>query len=100
MPSLTSKPKISYLFFPTFDRDPHPPLHTSMQIWLRDLNVRYQDYDPTDNPPLLHQKDQLLLPDYPEYGKFAKLTKQEQTWGLLDDLNTINNRRGLCCMKI
>lgn len=90
----TDKPKISYLFFPSFDKDPHPPLHTSMQIRLRDLNVRYQDYDLTDNPPLLHQKDQLLTSDYPEYGKFEKLTKQEQTWGLLDDLHTINNRRG------
>ena len=89
-----SKPKISYLFFPSFDKDPHPPLQTSMQIGLRDLNVRYQDYDPTDNPPLLHQKDQLLTSDYPEYGKFAKLTAQEQTWGLLDDLPTINNRKG------
>jgi len=90
----THKPKISYLFFPTFDKDPHPPLHTSMQIGLRDLNVRYQDYDPIDNPPLLHQKHQLLAADYPEYEKFAKLTAQEQSWGLLDDLPSINNRQG------
>ena len=90
----TNKPKISYLFFPTFDTDPHPPLHTSMQIELRDLNVRYQDYDPTENPLLLHQKDQLLTSDYPEYGKFVKLTVQEQAWGLLDNLHAINNRQG------
>ena len=65
-----------------------------MQIGLRDLNVRYQDYDPIDNPPLLHQKHQLLAADYPEYEKFAKLTAQEQSWGLLDDLPSINNRQG------
>ncbi len=90
----TGKPKISYLFFPTFDAEPHPALQTSMQISLRDLYVHYQDYNPEDNPPLLHQKDQLVMPDYPEYEKFAKLSNQEQNWGLLDDISTIYDRRG------
>ncbi len=90
----TGKPKISYLFFPTFDTEPHPALQTSMQISLRDLHVRYRDYNPEDNPPLLHQKDQLVMPDYSEYEKFAKLSKQEQSWGLLDDISTIYDRRG------
>lgn len=52
----TSKPKISYLFYPDFDREPHPCLRTSMQIDLQDLHVSYRDYDPEDNPPELHQK--------------------------------------------
>jgi hypothetical protein len=56
-----------------------------MTVPLRDLHVRYRDYD-ADNPPLLHQKDQLLLPDYPHYEKFAKLSQQERNWGLLDDV--------------
>ena len=87
------KPQITYLAFPTFDKDPHPALKTSMAISLRDLHVRYRDYDP-DNPPLLHQKDQTLTPDYPDYAKFAKLSQQEQKWGLLDDVKTIFDRRG------
>jgi DNA phosphorothioation-associated putative methyltransferase len=87
-------PKITYLVFPEFDTDPHPALHSSMQISLRDLQVRYRDYDPTDNPPLLHQKDQVVLPDYPGYDKFAKLSQQERNWGLLDDLPAIYDRRG------
>ncbi|MGC8714842.1 MAG: DNA phosphorothioation-associated putative methyltransferase [Leptodesmis sp.] len=45
------QPRISYLFYPDFDTDPHPALHTSMQIDLRDLHVHYRDYDPDDNPP-------------------------------------------------
>ena len=88
------KPKITYLFFPTFDTEPHPDLRTSMQISLRDLHVRYRDYDPTDNPPLLHQKEQLVTPEYPGYGKFGKLSQQERNWGLLDDLSAIYDRRG------
>ncbi|MBW4490417.1 MAG: DNA phosphorothioation-associated putative methyltransferase [Trichocoleus desertorum ATA4-8-CV12] len=88
------KPKISYLFYPAFDTDPHPALHTSMQIDLRDLHVHYRDYDPKDNPPLLHQKDLLVTTEYALYAKFAKLTRQESDWGLLDDIRSISDRRG------
>lgn len=87
------KPQITYLFFPTFDQEPHPSLKTSMTIALQDLYVRYRDYDP-DNPPLLHQKDQTVAPDYPNYAKFARLSQQEQKWGLLDDVKAIFDRRG------
>ncbi|MGQ9869562.1 DNA phosphorothioation-associated putative methyltransferase [Leptodesmis sp.] len=88
------KPKISYLFYPNFDTDPHPALHTSMEIDLRDLHVHYRDYDPNDNPPLLHQKDLMVTANYPLYEKFARLTRQETDWGLLDDLRLIYNTRG------
>ncbi len=90
----TGKPKISYLFFPAFDTEPHPALQTSMQIGLKDLYVRYRDYNPEDTPPLLHQKDQLVMSDYPGYEKFAKLSQQEQSWGLLDNISTIYDRKG------
>ena len=88
------KPKITYLVYPDFDADPHPALHTSMQIDLRDLHVHYRDYDPDDNPPVLHQKDLLVPPDYPGYEKFAKLSRQEEDWGLLEDWKQISDRRG------
>lgn len=88
------KPKISYLFYPDFDINPHPALHTSMEVNLRDLHVHYRDYDLNDNPPLLHHKDLMVKTDYPLYEKFAKLTCQEADWGLLDNLRLIYNRRG------
>jgi DNA phosphorothioation-associated putative methyltransferase len=88
------KPRITYLFYPDFDTDPHPALHTSMQIDLRDLHVHYRDYDPDDNPPLLHQKNLMVTADYPLYEKFATLTRQETNWGLLDDLGAVFDRRG------
>jgi DNA phosphorothioation-associated putative methyltransferase len=87
------KPQITYLFYPGFDQEPHPALHTSMAIGLRDLHVRYRDYD-QDNPPLLHQKDQLVTEDYPGYAKFAKLSQQERKWGLLEDPKALFDRRG------
>jgi len=87
------KPQITYLFYPGFDKEPHPALHTSMAIGLRDLHVRYRDYD-QDNPPLLHQKDQLITEDYPGYAKFTRLSQQERKWGLLEDVKAIFDRRG------
>jgi DNA phosphorothioation-associated putative methyltransferase len=88
------KPKITYLVCPEFDAEPHPALQSSMQIDLRDLHVHYRDYDPLDNPPLLHQKDLLVAADYPLFEKFAKLTRQEKDWGLLDNVGAIFDRQG------
>jgi DNA phosphorothioation-associated putative methyltransferase len=88
-----SSPKVSYLMLPEFDTIPHPPVRTRMQISLRDLQVRYSDFD-ADNPPLIHQKEQMVLPDYPQYEKFAKLSQQERRWGLLEDMKSIYDQRG------
>ncbi len=90
----THKPQITYLECPDFDRLPHPPIQASMQIHLREQQVNYRDYRTSDDPPLLHQKEQTLAPDYPLYEKFAKLSQQEQSWGLLDDLPAIFSESG------
>lgn len=80
----TNVPKISYLFYPDFDEVPHPVLSTAMQISLRDVYVSYNTYELSENPSVLHRKEQLVLPDYPLYEKFSRLTQQEENWGLLD----------------
>jgi DNA phosphorothioation-associated putative methyltransferase len=87
-------PKISYLFYPDFDIDPHPILSKVMTIDLRDLHVTYQDYDLEDDPPILHQIEALVTPDYPQYEKFAKLTRQEEDRGLLDNWRSISHVSG------
>ena len=89
----THKPKIAYLFYPDFDKDPHPVLKTSMEIDLRDLQVRFRNYNRDSNPPILLEKDTVVAPDYPLYRKFARLTRQEQNWGLLDNYNLITHRQ-------
>ncbi|HEY9692746.1 MAG TPA: DNA phosphorothioation-associated putative methyltransferase [Oculatellaceae cyanobacterium] len=95
-----SKPKITYLFYPDFDAAPHPALYTSMEIDLRDLHVHYRDYDLNENSPVLHQKDLLVKTDYPLYEKFAKLSRQEEDWGLFDNWKIISDRQGwLKCLK-
>ena len=87
-------PKISYLFYPDFDINPHPILSKVMTIDLRDLHVTYQDYDLEDDPLILHQIDALVTPDYPQYEKFVKLTHQEEDRGLLDNWRSISHLSG------
>ncbi|MGB3531933.1 MAG: DNA phosphorothioation-associated putative methyltransferase [Microcoleaceae cyanobacterium] len=95
----TKTPKITYLFYPEFDTDPHPILSTRMEIDLRDLQVTYQAYQ-GPNSPILHRKEMFVTPDYPLHNKFAKLTHQEQDWGLLDDWKSIQTRQGwLQCLE-
>ncbi|MFW6359984.1 MAG: DNA phosphorothioation-associated putative methyltransferase [Chroococcales cyanobacterium] len=94
------QPKITYLFYPDFDSEPHPLLRSKMQIDLRDLHVSYEEFDILDNPPILHCKEQLISPDYPLYDKFARLTRQEEDWGLLDDFKAISRHQGwLRCLE-
>jgi hypothetical protein len=58
------------------------------------LHVTYQDYDLEDDPPILHQIDALVTSDYPQYEKFAKLTRQEEDRGLLDNWHSISHVSG------
>lgn len=88
------KPAVSYLFYPDFDTDPHPALRSSMRADLRGLFAGYRDYTDVKNPPILHRKETFVTPDFPLYNKFARLTAQEEKWGLLDDPATIGNRVG------
>lgn len=90
----TKKPKISYLFYPDFDSDPHPALHSSVRIDLRDLHVKSSDYSESLNPPILHRKETFVSPDYPHYEKFKALTAEEEQLGLLNDSRTIGNKHG------
>lgn len=88
------KPKISYLYYPDFDSDPHPTLRSSMQADLQGITVGVRDYSTAANPPVLHRKETFVAADYPLYHKFARLTAQEEKWRLLDDANVIGTRNG------
>lgn len=75
--------KISYLFYPDFERDPHPAIQASLRVDLRTLDIRFSDFRESANPPILHRKETLLGPDHPLRQKFARLTAQEEKADLL-----------------
>ena len=86
------KPKVSYLYYPDFDADPHPGLHSSMQANLSSLYVDFRDYSSSENPPILHRKETFVEENYPNYKKFVKLTSKEEKLGLLDHPISIGTR--------
>ena len=79
------KPKISYLYYPDFDRDPHPQLHQSLVVDLVTEQVSVRQYHNSHNPPILHRKETFVSKDYPLYDVFAELTREEVALGLLDN---------------
>jgi DNA phosphorothioation-associated putative methyltransferase len=95
-----NKPKITYLVYPNFDTQAHPPLQATMEVDLHNLSVTYHDISDETNPLILHQKDALVAPDYPSYKKFVRLTKKEQKSGLLKNYDAVRRLHGwLRCLR-
>jgi DNA phosphorothioation-associated putative methyltransferase len=84
--------KVSYLCYPDFDTDPHPPLLRSIKLSMRSRELDCFDYASSENPPVLHRKETFLLPEHPDFDKFARLSRQEDKHGLLADSSGIGNR--------
>jgi DNA phosphorothioation-associated putative methyltransferase len=89
-----NSPKVSYLCYPDFDKEPHPALHRSVLVHLRSFRVDWRDYTASENPPILHRKEEFVAPDYPGVDKFRRLTAQEERWGLYEDTSQIGTRDG------
>lgn len=87
-------PKVSYLSYPDFDRDPHPSLKGSLVVPLQSLEVRYRDYSEAENPPILHRKEEFVPGEYPGRDRFVKLTRSEEQWGLYSEPATIGTKSG------
>lgn len=87
-------PQVSYLAYPDFERDPHPALMATLIVPLDTFRIQYRDYTDAKNPPILHRKETFLAPGHPLYAKFARLTRQEERWGLYERPEVIGTREG------
>lgn len=87
-----AKPKVSYLTYPHFDTDPHPALAVSTVVYLQDAAVSVRDFRERRSPPILHRKEEFVAQNYPHREKFARLTRQEERWGLFDDSQRIGSQ--------
>ncbi|MEG8181224.1 DNA phosphorothioation-associated putative methyltransferase [Nocardia terpenica] len=89
-----TEPQVSYLDYPYFDRDPHPTLRTALTVNLRKLTVEWRDYSRSDNPPLLHRKEEFLGADHPRRPIYERLTRSEVRAGLYEHPERIGTLRG------
>ncbi|OMB89905.1 SAM-dependent methyltransferase [Mycolicibacterium conceptionense] len=88
------EPQVSYLTYPDFDRNPHPTLRSAVIVNLRKLSVDWRDYSRSDNPPLLHRKEEFLGPDHPKRALFERLTRAEIRAGLYEHPENIGTLKG------
>ncbi|MFD8248464.1 DNA phosphorothioation-associated putative methyltransferase [Nocardia sp. NPDC059691] len=88
------QPQVSYLVYPRFDRDAHPTLAASITVNLKNLGVESRDYSRSDNPPLIHRKEEFVGRDDPRRELYAKLTRAEQRAGLYQHPERIGSLRG------
>jgi DNA phosphorothioation-associated putative methyltransferase len=80
---------ISLLDYPTFYTDAYPALTTSISIDLARLNHRIVDYSDSDNPPILHRKELMVLPACPHHSNFKMITEEGEVAGLYENTRLI-----------
>ena len=89
-----TEPQVSYLTYPDFDRDPHPTLRSAITVNLRKLTVDWRDYSRSENPPLLHRKEEFLGVDDPRRPLYERLTRSEMRAGLYENPERIGTLKG------
>lgn len=77
--------KISLLEYHDFWHDPFPTLSTSVNVDLATGVLKRRLYSST-NPPILHRKELLLLPENDHFSKFAKLTNSLYELGAFEQI--------------
>ena len=60
-----AKAAISYLSYPNFEKDPHPAPSNGLQVDLQTFDIKYRNYAGSDNPPILHRKEEFVAADFP-----------------------------------
>ncbi len=83
------KPKVSYLFYPDFEKNPHPEIKGSLVVSLDKRKIRYHNYTDSTNPFILHRKEEFIPSDHKLWQKFERLTKKEEKLGLFEHTNII-----------
>lgn len=89
-----TEPQVSYLSYPEFDRNPHPTLQSAITVNLRKLTVDWRDYNRSDNPPLLHRKEEFLGAEDPRRSLYKRLTRAELRAGLYEHPQRIGTLNG------
>ena len=56
--------KVTYIAYPDFEKNPHPPLKRRLKISLRSLRIDDFDYSDWDDPPILFRKNEFLHEDH------------------------------------
>ncbi|SIO95504.1 DNA phosphorothioation-associated putative methyltransferase [Vibrio spartinae] len=81
--------RLSLLNYPTFYTDSYPALEQSLNVDLSKLSHKVTCYRSSENPPILHRKETMILPSSDHYELFTALTKEGEEAGLYENTRTI-----------
>jgi DNA phosphorothioation-associated putative methyltransferase len=87
-------PQVSYLAYPRFDTDAHPALSAAVTVSLGKLTVALRDYSRSENPPVIHRKEEFVAADHPRRALWAQLTRAEIRAGLYEHPERIGTLQG------
>ena len=85
--------KISLLSYPTFYKESYPALQMSSLVDLSKLSLKQTSYSDSENPPILHRKELMVLTTDPHYDHFCKLTLEGEKAGLYTNAFKIGFRQ-------
>lgn len=89
-----TEPQVSFLSYPDFEKKAHPTLHSAVTVNLRRLSVDWRDYSRSDNPPLLHRKEEFIGSEDGRRLLYERLTAAEVRAGLYRFPERIGSLRG------
>ena len=81
--------RLSLLSYPEFYQDAYPSLHKSINVDLSKLTHRITEYSTSENPPILHRKETMILSDNKYYDDFIQVTIEGENAGLYDNTRLI-----------
>lgn len=90
--SKTSAERVSLLLYEDFSEHAFPALLAATTVDLESATTKITEYFGRSNPPILHRKELLLLPDDPRIPAFAAVTRLAEERGLFADTKSIGTR--------
>ncbi|EPR5511510.1 DNA phosphorothioation-associated putative methyltransferase [Vibrio vulnificus] len=85
--------RLSLLHYPDFYCDSYPALKQSLNVDLAKLSHKLTCYEDSDNPPILHRKETVVLPTSEYYSHFVSLTREGENAGLYENTRIIGFKR-------
>jgi DNA phosphorothioation-associated putative methyltransferase len=85
--------KIAFLEYDDFEREHFPALRRSLLVDLAKREAKLRDFSSSENPPILHRKEELLPSDHPRRLEYAALTASLEALGLFAENHKIGHRK-------
>ncbi|NDJ81235.1 DNA phosphorothioation-associated putative methyltransferase [Vibrio campbellii] len=85
--------RLSLLHYPDFYTDSYPALRQSLNVDLSKLSHKLTNYSDSDNPPILHRKETMILPESEHFDHFTSLTQEGENAGLYENSRLIGFKR-------